>query len=77
MKNNVWGDKLWNLPWLVRLLVAIFLDFAFGLCRFIDGLSQGNLLKVVLGFVWIFYGLAIGWVLDIICCALNIRPLFL
>ena len=35
MKNNVWGDKVWNLPWLVRLLVAIFLDFAFGLCRYL------------------------------------------
>lgn len=76
MKNN-WGDKLWNLPWLVRLLVAIFLDFVFGLCRFIDGLAQGNLLKIIVGFIWIFYGLAIGWLIDVVCCVFNVRPLLL
>ena len=77
MTNNTWGDKLWGLPWLIRLLLAIFFDFIFGLSRLIDGIKQGKVLKIVLGFIWVFYGLAIGWVLDIVCCALNVRPFLL
>ena len=55
MTNNTWGDKLWGLPWLIRLLLAIFFDFIFGLSRLIDGIKQGKVLKIVLGFIWVFY----------------------
>ena len=74
MTNNSWGDKLWGLPWLIRLLLAFFFNFIFGLCRFVDGIAQGKLLKIVLGFIWIFYGLAIGWLVDVVCCIVNVRP---
>ena len=77
LTNKSWGDKLWNLPWIVRLLIAIFFDFICGLTRFVDGIMQGNVIKIVLGFIWIFYGLAIGWILDVIFCAINVRPFLL
>ena len=32
-------------------------------------------MKALIGFLWIFYGLGIGWFLDIICTLFNIRPL--
>lgn len=69
------ANAIMGLPWIVRVLLAIFLDVVYGIARFVDGLTQGNILKAVIGFLWIFYGLGIGWVLDIICTILNIRPI--
>ena len=65
------------LPWILRVLLAIFLDCVLGICRFIDGIFQGNILKIIIGFLWIFYGLGIGWILDIVFMILGMRPLFL
>lgn len=76
-KSSGFGNALMGLPWIVRVLLAIFLDVVYGIARFIDGLTQRNVLKIIIGFLWIFYGLGIGWVLDIICTLFNIRPLLL
>lgn len=76
-KSSGFGNALMGLPWIVRVLLAIFLDVVYGIARFIDGLTQKNVLKIIIGFLWIFYGLGIGWVLDIICTLFNIRPLLL
>ena len=69
------ANVIWGLPWILKVLLAIFLDVVFGICRFVDGLLQHNVLKAIVGFLWIFYGLGIGWLIDIICTLLNIRPL--
>lgn len=71
------GDWFCSLPWILRVLCAIFLDCVLGVIRLIDGLAEGNIIKIVLGVLWIFYGLGIGWIIDIVCTVLNIRPLFL
>ena len=76
-KKGSLGAALMNLPWIVRVLLAIVLDVVYGIARFIDGLAQKNVLKAIIGFLWIFYGLGIGWVLDIICTLFNIKPLLL
>lgn len=76
-KSGSFGGALMSLPWIVRVLLAIFLDVVYGIARFIDGLVQRNVLKIIIGFLWIFYGLGIGWILDIICTLFNIRPLLL
>ena len=70
------ANAIMGLPWIVRVLLAIFLDCVYGIARLIDGIAQGNVLKIILGFLWIFYGLGIGWILDIICTLFNIRPIF-
>ncbi|MBR7186475.1 MAG: hypothetical protein IKD43_03190 [Clostridia bacterium] len=75
-KKSGLADVLWGLPWILKLLVAIFFDVVFGVCRFVDGILQGDIIKIIIGFFWIFYGLGIGWIIDIICVALNIRPFF-
>lgn len=74
--KSSFADAVWNLPWIVRLLLVIFLDCVYGICRFVDGIFQRDILKIVLGFLWIFYGFGIGWILDIICVVLNKRPFF-
>jgi|GEM_PF-3097539 len=76
-KRKSLANTLLGLPWIVRVLLAIFLDVVYGIARFIDGLASGNLIKITVGFLWIFYGLGIGWILDIICTILNIRPIFM
>lgn len=73
-KSGSLGNALWSLPWILKVLVAIFFDFVFGICRFIDGILEGNILKILIGFLWIWYGLFIGWLVDIICCLINRRP---
>ncbi|MDE5897097.1 MAG: hypothetical protein K2H43_04715 [Clostridia bacterium] len=74
-KRDSFANAVWGLPWIVKVLVAIFFDFIFGICRFIDGLCEKNIIKAVIGFLWIFYGLFIGWLLDIVCCLINKRPI--
>ena len=69
------ADVVWSLPWILKVLIVIFFDVVFGICRFVDGLLQGNILKIIVGFLWIFYGLGLGWILDIIFVLLNRRPL--
>ena len=76
-KGAACGNAIMGLPWILRVLLAIFLDCVLGICRFIDGILQGKILKIIIGFLWIFYGLAIGWILDIVFMVLGMRPLFL
>lgn len=69
------ANAIMSLPWILRVLLVIFLDVVYGIARFVDGILQGNVVKVIIGFLWIFYGLGIGWLLDIIMVLLNKRPL--
>ena len=64
-----------NLPWIVKLIFALpGLDFIWGIYRVIKGLSQGKLLMTIIGFIWIFVGAAIFWIIDIICVILYKKP---
>ena len=74
-KSGSLSNVIMSLPWIARLLLAIFLDCVYGIARLLDGLKEGNLVKIILGILWIFYGLGIGWILDIIFVALGMRPL--
>lgn len=67
------GDVVWQLPWIVRILL-LFLDFVYGFARFFDGLVERKWLKAIVGFFWIFYGLGIGLIIDIIFVIINKRP---
>jgi len=69
------ANSIMGLPWIIRLILAIFLDVIYGIARFIDGIMERDVLKVVIGFLWIFYGCGIGWILDVIFVALGKRPL--
>lgn len=74
-KKGSLANAIWGLPWIVKVLLAIFLDVIYGICRFIDGILEGNIIKIIIGFLWIFYGLGIGWLLDVIFTLINKRPL--
>ena len=74
--NGKTADVIWGLPWIAKLLIAIFADFVFGICRLVDGIVEKDVLKGVLGFLWIFYGLFIGWIADVVCVIIDKRPFF-
>lgn len=74
-KGGSLANVIMSLPWIARLLIAIFADCVYGVCRLVDGIVQGNLLKAIVGFFWVFYGLGIGWIIDIIMVALGMRPI--
>ncbi len=76
-KSGSLSSTLLSLPWIVRLLIVIFADFIYGVARLLDGIAQKNVLKIIVGFLWIFYGLGIGYVLDIICTLFNIKPILM
>ena len=76
-KRGSLGNSFQSLPWILRVLLAIFLDCVLGIIRLVDGIIEGNVLKVILGILWVFYGLGIGWILDIIFTLFNMRPLFM
>ena len=72
-KKGGLGSTLWSLPWIVKVLL-LFVDFIYGIARFVDGILEGNIVKIIIGFLWIFYGLGIGLIIDIIFVILNKRP---
>ena len=74
-KKGGLADSIMRLPWIVKVLLAFFLDIVFGIVRFIDGIIEHDALKAIVGFLWIFYGLGIGWLLDVIFTIINKRPL--
>ena len=43
-KGAACGNAIMGLPWILRVLLAIFLDCVLGICRFIDGIFQGKIL---------------------------------
>ena len=57
-----------DLPWILKLLLALpVLDgIIYGLYRIFNGVVKGDLLRIILGVVWIFGGLAIFWIIDMI-----------
>ena len=56
-RKGSFANAIMALPWIVRVILVIFADFIYGIARFVDGLAQHNVLKAVVGFLWIFYGL--------------------
>ena len=48
-KKSSFANAIMDLPWIVRVLLAIFLDCVYGIARFIDGLQQKNILKALIG----------------------------
>lgn len=78
MAKNKNGLAEWflGLPWLIQLLVAIFFDVVLGVIRLIDGIMQLDIIKILLGILWLAYGLVIGWIADIVCILIKRRPFF-
>ena len=74
-KNGMiaWFD---DLPWIVKIIFCIpMLDVVWAVYRIVKGVTEGNVLLIVLGILWIIPGGAICWVVDLVTTILFRRPI--
>ena len=56
---------------LVKILFCLpFVDILWALYRILGAIKNGNILHLVLGIIWVFFGSFVGWLLDLICIIL-------
>jgi len=66
-----------DLPWILKLIFALpALDIIWAIYRIVKGVTQENLFLLVIGILWIFPGVAIGWIVDLVSIALFKHPIF-
>ncbi len=74
-KNNSIVSQFENLPWIVKLILALpALDIVWGIFRIIKGLTTNNLLLLIIGILWIVPGAAFGWIIDLVGVILTGHP---
>ena len=58
-----------KLPWILKLIFALpVLDgIVYGIYRICSGLASGSVLKIVIGIIWFIVGMAIFWIIVLIC----------
>lgn len=56
-----------GLPWIVKIILALpgIDGFAWGIYRFLKGISSNNMTLIIAGIVWILVGWAVLWILDL------------
>ena len=70
MKDLV--KALEGLPWIVRVLLVIFVGIYGNLLRLFKSLASGNLIGIVLSLVLLFTGgFVILWIIDLICVLIG------
>lgn len=64
-----------DLPFILKLILALpVLDLIWGIYRLVKGVSKKNLFLTIVGIVWIFAGMAIFWIIDIVTVIISGRP---
>ena len=74
-KNNSIVSQFENLPWLIKLILALpGLDIVWAVFRIVKGLTTNNLLLLIIGILWIVPGAAFGWIIDLVGVILTGHP---
>ncbi|MDY0277303.1 MAG: hypothetical protein RBQ97_04390 [Acholeplasma sp.] len=64
-----------NLPWILKLILALpGLDFIWGIYRAVKGLNKKNLFLTIIGILWIFAGIPVLWIVDLITVIIYGKP---
>ena len=70
MKDLV--KALEGLPWIVKVLLVIFVGIYGNLLRLFKSLAAGNLVGIILSLVLLFTGgFGILWIIDLICVLIG------
>ena len=76
MAKNGFVKVMDDLPWIVKIILCIpALDIIWGIYRIIKGASQGNMLMLVFGILWIIPGAVICWLIDLITTIFAGKPI--
>ena len=66
-----------SLPFWAKLLLCIpMLDIVWAVYRIVKGVTEGNMLVLVFGILWIIPGCAICWLVDLISTIIYGAPKF-
>ena len=65
-----------NLPWIVKLILALpgIDGIAWGIYRVAKGVTKNDMVQIIVGIVWIFLGIALLWIIDIVTIILYKKP---
>ncbi|VEU80258.1 hypothetical protein [Haploplasma axanthum] len=64
-----------DLPVLVKAILALpGLDFIWGIYRLVKGISKNNGTLTIVGLLWIFLGVPLLWIIDLVTIILSGRP---
>ncbi len=65
MKNFI--KMMDDLPWIVKIILCIpALDIIWAIYRIIKGASENNLVKLIIGILWIVPGAVFAWLIDML-----------
>lgn len=74
-KKRGFVSQMDSLSWIAKFLLCLpVLNIVWAFYRIVKGASKNNIVMLIVGIIWIVPGLAIGWVLDMICTILFGRP---
>ena len=77
MAKNGFVSAMDKLPWILKLILCIpALNIIWAIYRMVKGATQGKLLMLVVGILWIFPGALFCWVIDLISTILYGKPKF-
>lgn len=66
-----------SLPLWLKVLFAIpALDFIWAIYRIVKGVCKNDLVRIVVGVLWIVPGAVFCWIADIVCLLLGGKVLF-
>lgn len=61
-----------GLPWIIKLILALpGLDVVYGIYRLVKGVKKNDMVLTIVGIIWIFAGIAILWIIDLVTVILN------
>ena len=67
MAKNGFISAMDSMPWIVKLILCIpALDIVWAIYRIVKGATEGKILTLVIGILWIIPGAVICWIIDLV-----------
>ncbi len=75
MAKNGFISAMDSMPWIVKLILCIpALDIVWAIYRIVKGATEGKILTLVFGILWIIPGAVICWIIDLVCTIVFGKP---
>ena len=78
MAKNGFVSAMDGLSKLVKIILCLpFLNIIWAIYRIVKGATEGQMIILVAGILWIFPGSCICWIIDLVTTILNGKPTIL